>query len=166
MRRALPLVVVVAVAGCVTPQPPADNDLARPAAPPVAAPPSGAAATPPVWRPSGMAEVELGGSITLPPGTKGDVTVWIVDAPCWEPAARAFGSTKVVLGKFFREVYVPQGTNLWVCGAVGDGSKPMEIYGTADRCPLLGKGSGEVTFPGLKIALAKGGKKVTAPAQR
>jgi hypothetical protein len=161
-------VFVVAIAlfavGCVTPTPPAEPDLARAAAPPpVAAPPSGAAAAPsqPI-----TAEVEIGGTVTRPAGAKGDATVWIVDAPCWQPGGRAFGSAKTAAGdKFFLEVYVPQGTQLWVCGAVGDGTKPLEIYGQSDRAPLLGKGTGEVTFMGLSVPLKKG-KKVTAPGKR
>jgi hypothetical protein len=164
--RALALVaVVVALAGCLTPQPPAENDLARPAAtPPVAAAPT----TPPppaAPPPATMAEVEMSGTVTLPPKVKGDMTVWVVDAPCWKEGGRAFNSSKVVGDKFFLEVYVPQGTQIWVCGAVGDGGKPLEIYGQADRSPLLGKGTGEVTFMGLSIKLAKG-KKVAAPAKR
>jgi len=148
--------VALVAAGCVTPSPPAEPDLARPAAPPpVAAPPV------PI-----TAEVEIGGTVTRPAGVKGDATVWIVDAPCWQPGGRAFGSAKTAAGdKFFLEVYVPQGTQLWVCGAVGDGTKPLEIYGQSDRAPLLGKGTGEVTFMGLSVPLKKG-KKVTAPGKR
>ena len=63
------------------------------------------------------------------------------------------------------EVFVPQGTQLWVCGAAGDPAKPLTVYGQADRSPLLGKGTGEVTFMNLSIPLAKG-KKVSAPSKR
>jgi hypothetical protein len=159
VTRAAAALVACALAGCITPSPPAEPDLARPAVapppPPVAAAPKG-----PV-----MAEVEMGGIITLPPHVKGDVTVWVVDRPCWQPGARAFGSTKMAVGKFFFEVYVPQGSELWICAAVGDGSKPLEIYGQAERAPLLGKGVGEVPFMGIEVKLARG-KKVAAPVKR
>ena len=159
MRGACVL-ALVAVAGCVTPTPPAEADLARPSAPKpiVAAPP----APPPL---PVTAEVELGGTVTRPPHVTGDATVWIVDAPCWQAGARAFGASKTTNDKFFLEVYVPQGTQIWVCAALGDGSKPLTVYGQADRSPLLGKGTGEVTFMGLVVPLAKG-KKVAAPAKR
>ena len=86
-----------------------------------------------------VAEVELGGTVTLPPKVKGDVTVWVVDAPCWQPGGRAFISTKLTGDKFFSEVFVPQGTQLWMCAAVGDGGKPLEIYGQADRARPAGR---------------------------
>jgi hypothetical protein len=165
VRRALALIAVAALAGCLTPPPPAENDLAHAAAtpPPVAAAPTPTAPAAP--SPATMAEVEFGGTVTLPPKVKGDVTVWVVDAPCWQPGGRAFIATKVTGNKFFSEVFVPQGTQLWMCAAVGNGDKPLEIYGQADRAPVLGKGTGEVTFFGLSIKLAKG-KKVAAPARR
>ncbi|MGZ3404946.1 MAG: hypothetical protein ACXVAN_00775 [Polyangia bacterium] len=152
----------VAVAGCVAPSPPAEPDLARPAAPkPAAAAPTTPAPPPlPV-----MAEVEMGGTLTRPPHTSGDATVWVVDAPCWQAGGRAFITTKTTADKFFVEAYVPQGTQIWVCAALGDGKKPMTIYGQADRSPLLGKGTGEVTFMGL-VAPLKKGPPVTAPPKR
>ncbi|HWE31168.1 MAG TPA: hypothetical protein VHB97_24345 [Polyangia bacterium] len=157
MTRAAWLLAGALAAGCVAPQPPAEPDLARPAAarPTVAAPPPLPA----------LAEVEIGGTIALPPHAKGDVTVWAVDAPCWQPGARAFGTTKATGDKFFFEVMVPQGSQIWICAAVGDGKKPLEIYGQATRAPLLGKGAGEVPFMGIAVPLAKG-KKVAAPGTR
>ena len=161
MRRALTVAALaLAAAGCVTPTPPAEPDLARAAPPPAVAAPAPAAPPQP-----DTAEVELGGVVTRPAGAKGESTVWIVDAPCWQAGGRAFGSAKTTGDKFFLEVYVPQGTQLWVCGALGDPAKPLEIYGQSDRAPLLGKGTGEVTFMGLTVPLKKG-KKVTAPGKR
>ena len=163
MRRAS-LLLAFAVAGCLTPSPPAEPDLAHAAAPKPAA--AAAPPTAPVAPPTPvMAEVELGGTITRPPKVSGDVTVWIVDAPCWQAGGRAFVSTKSTADKFFTEVYVPQGTQIWVCGAIVDGKKPITMYGTDDRSPLLGKGTGEVTFMGLKLTLKKG-KPVTPPGKR
>ena len=165
MRRAsrcLSSLVACVLAGCITPSPPAEPDLARPAA---LAPPAPPVAAAPKLPPT--AEVEFGGTVTLPPHAKGDVTVWVVDAPCWTAGARAFGATTVKAGaaKFFGEVFVPQGTQLWMCAAVGDGTKPLEIYGQDTRSPLMGKGTGEVVFMNLTITLAQG-KKVAAPGQR
>jgi hypothetical protein len=153
--------VAVAVAGCLTPSPPAEPDLARPPAPK----PAAAAPTPPAPSLPVMAEVEMGGTITRPPHVTGDATVWIVDAPCWQAGGRAFISTKTTADKFFVEAYVPQGTQIWVCAAIGDGKKPYTVYGQAERSPLLGKGSGEVVFMGLVTPLKKG-KPVAAPGKR
>ena len=161
--RAACVLALVAVAGCVAPAPPAEPDLARAAAPKptVAAPPPTPAPPPlPV-----MAEVEMAGTVTRPPHVIGEATVWIVDAPCWQAGGRAFNSTRTTADKFFVEVYVPQGTQIWVCAAIVDGNKPITVYGQADRSPLLGKGTGEVTFMGLTTPLKKG-KKVTPPGKR
>ena len=157
IRVALPLALLGA--GCLAPSPPAEMDLAR------AAPPRPAVAASPPLPVSITAEVEIGGTITRPPHATGDATVFVVDAPCWQPGGRAFSSVKATLDRFFVEVYVPQGTQLWVCAALGDGTKPLTVYGQADRSPLLGKGAGEVTFSGLVVPLAKG-KKVAAPGKR
>ena len=95
--RALALVAVVALAGCLTPPPPAENDLAHGAhrrrRPPVAAagaPTPPAAPLPATWPRSSSAAPSR-----CPPNVKGDVTVWIVDAPCWQAGGRAFIATKV-----------------------------------------------------------------------
>ncbi len=151
--------VALAVAGCVTPTPPGDQpDLARRAAAPQPLAPSPPPPSLPV-----TAEVELSGTIARPPAQKGDVTVWITDGPCWQPGTHAFGSTRAVGGdKWFLEVFVPQGTQLWACGALGDPKRPLIYSGQAAQAPLLGKGVGEVVFTKVDIALAKG-KPVTAP---
>jgi hypothetical protein len=163
VRRAACVLALVAVAGCVTPAPPAEPDLAH-----VAAPKPTVAAPPPTPAPPPLpvtAEVELGGTVTRPPHVTGEATVWIVDAPCWQAGGRAFNATRTTADKFFVEVYVPQGTQIWVCAAIVDGNKPITVYGQADRSPLLGKGTGEVTFMGLATPLKKG-KKVTPPGKR
>lgn len=107
----------------------------------------------------------MAGTVTRPAGVKGESTVWIVDGPCWQTASRAFGGAKTTADKWLLEVFVPQGTQLWVCAAAGDPAKPLTVYGQADKSPLLGKGTGEVTFMNLSIKLAKG-KKVSAPPKR
>ncbi len=151
--RLVAVAALALVAGCVDPP----DEHARPTPPPPAARP---VAPPPSLPP--MAEVELSGTVMRPAGQKGEITVWITDGPCWQPATHAFNATKTIPDKFFVEVFVPQGTQLWVCAALGDGAKPMSFYGQADQAPLLGKGTGEVTFPGLTVTLRKG-KPVSAP---
>jgi hypothetical protein len=138
----------------VAPSPPPEPDLAQrkiEAPKPPAPPPL------PV-----TAEVEIAGAVKRPAGVKGEVTVWVTDAPCWDAAAKAYGETKANPDNFFVEVFVPQGSSLWVCAGVTNGAKPITVYGQAEKAPLLGKGIGEVTFSGLAVPLAKG-KKVTAP---
>ena len=158
--RAVVVVVAFAIAGCITPSPPSEADLARPAAPsPAVAKP---AAPPPLPE---RAEVEIGGTVTPPPKGKEHATVWITDGPCWQPGTRAFGTTNATGDRFWVEVMVPQGTNLWVCAALGDPSKPVEVYGQGTRAPLLGKGAGEIPYMGIEVPLEKG-KKVPPPPNR
>lgn len=159
MSRAVAAAVALVAVGCITPSPPAEPDLA----------PRAVAAPPPQPRPKeplpAMAECELGGEVARPKGASGRVHAWIADGPCWAPTTRAFGETTSPSDKFFSEVFVPQGTQLWVCAALVDGKKPITVYGQLDRSPLLGKGFGEVAFMNLKIALAKG-KAVKPPEPR
>jgi predicted polyphosphate/ATP-dependent NAD kinase len=99
----------------------------------------------------------VSGTVTRPAGVAGDATVWIVDAPCWQAGTRAFGSVKTsATDTFALQVYVPEGAQLWVCGAVGDGTRPLEIYGQAERAPVLGRGTGAARFTGVRVPLAHG----------
>lgn len=153
--RAHVVVVALLAAGCITPQPPPEPDLAPRRAPVVAAP-----APPPL---PVMAECELGGVVTRPAGARGALKVWITDGDCWRDGTHAWGEfAGGVADHWGAEVFVPQGTRLWVCAALVDGNKPITVYGALDRAPLLGKGAGEVTFMGLTIAVKKG-KRVSAP---
>jgi hypothetical protein len=148
---------VALCAGCITPTAPGDRpDLSHRAAAAGPAPSPSEPALP------ANAEVEISGTVTRPAGVKGDVTVWITDGPCWQPTTHAFNSTKTIPDKFFLEVFVKQGTQLWACAALGDPAKPLTTYGQAVESPMLGKGTGEVVFSHLHIALAKG-KAVGAP---
>ena len=159
MMRAACTIVLALVAGCLAPSAPVEPDLARPSPP---KPTVAAAPTPP--QPV-AAEVEISGTVTRPAHVSGEATIWIVDAPCWQTGARAFGESKTTADKFLVEVFVPQGTQLWVCAAIVEGNKPIGVYGQADRSPLYGKGTGEVTFPQLVVPLKKG-KKVLPPGKR
>jgi hypothetical protein len=155
VRRAAWLLPLVA-SGCLAPASPPTPDLARPLAPkaPLSSPPL----------PSGpvTAEVAISGSVTRPAHVGGDATLWVVDAPCWRPGGRAFASTRATRDQFSVEVYVPQGTKIWVCAALGDGTRPLTVYGQADRSPLDGVAS---AVTGLTVPLKKG-KRVAAPARR
>lgn len=166
MTRALVALSLLACAGCPAPAPPAEPDLAHAAAPvkldqpavPAAAPPTAAAPTAAAPMPV-TAEVEIGATIDNRAKFKGDVLAWVTDGPCWQPATRALGSAKAQPdGNIFIEVFVPQGTPLWVCAATADGS----ASGALEKAPLIGKGLGEVTFTGQHLSLTKG-KRVTAP---
>ncbi|MDB4970772.1 MAG: hypothetical protein JWN44_6461 [Myxococcales bacterium] len=153
MRRIAGVMLLFALAGCPQPPaPPEPPDLARPVKVEKVAPPT------PTPMPT-MAEVEVAGVVDNRAAFKGDVLAWITDAPCWQPATKSFGSSKTQPnGAFFMEVFVPQGTSLWVCAATADGS----ASGSDDKAPLAGKGLGEITYPGQHLTLKKG-KRVTAP---
>jgi hypothetical protein len=162
---------LLAAAGCPAPMAPAEADMTRaaekpaaPAAAPTAATPTGATPTGATPAPSAApavvaAEVEIGGRIENRPKFKGDVQAWVTDGPCWQPATRSLGSTKAQPdGSFFIEVFVPQGTPLWVCSATADGAASAAL----DKAPLVGKGLGEVSYSNLRLTLAKA-RRVTAP---
>lgn len=150
-----PLVgVTLFAAACISPSLPSPPDLAQ--APPkvVTAP---IAPPPPV-----NAEVEIGGKVQRPAGAKGEVKLWVTDGPCWQPTTHALGDTKGTPDNFFVEVFVKQGTPLWLCAALVDGNKPLSLYGQPDTLPLLGKGVGEVSFTNEQVTLRKG-KPVRVP---
>jgi hypothetical protein len=128
----------------------------RASAPSAAAKPTGPILVPP--RPP-EAEVELSGKVTLPRAAKGDVMVYVTDRACWREGAHAFGQTKIAdpaQARFFVEIFVPQGTSLWVCAAVVEDKKPIVFHGELARAPLAGNGLGEVVFHDLTLAIAKG----------
>lgn len=141
MTRAAWLAAFV-VAGCLTPPASSEPDLAR--------------------RSPVTAEVEIGGTVTRPPDTTGVATVWIVDAPCWQTGGHALSATRATDDKFLVQLYVAEGTRLWVCAALGDGGGPLTVYGKADGAPFIGKAA---ALTGLVVPLVQG-KKVAAPARR
>lgn len=110
------------------------------------------------------AEVELTGHFVAPKGQKGEPRVWVTDGPCFQAGSHAVGETKPNGGGFFVEVFVPQGTNLWICGAlVPSGATQVTIYGSAPE-PVLARGAGEVAVPNIPVVLKKG-PPVPLPAQ-
>jgi hypothetical protein len=149
MMRVHHILLPLVAAGCVEPAPPPAPDLAPPRA-------AATAPTPPTPLPP-QAEVEIAGHLARPPRAKGQGRVWVTNRPCWQPDTQAFGRGDVPLSDdFLTEVFVPQGTNLWLCGALVDGNKPIVYYGQGVPAPLYGKGAGEVGFTGVQIALRKG----------
>ena len=151
MRRVA--LVALALAACSRAVPSSDPGSAPSAA--VKAP-TGPVLLPPKPVP---AEVEISGRVTVPRAAKGDVMVYVTDRVCWQADARVFGQTRVVdtaQRRFFVEVFVPQGTSMYVCSAVVDGAKPVVFHGELARGPLSGRGVGEVVFADLQIAIAKG----------
>ncbi|MSP63392.1 MAG: hypothetical protein EXR72_24230 [Myxococcales bacterium] len=150
------LLLALLATGCSRPQPtPPDlarlPDLARVA---VAAP-----------EPPRLAEVELVGQLELPKQARGEPHVYITDGPCWQPSTRAFSETLAGATGFFNEVFVPQGTKLWVCAAMLPKSGPIVHHGALEKAPLAASGTGEVLYNDLRIKLTKGAP-VTLPARR
>jgi hypothetical protein len=150
-RRGLALALLLSA--CVAPPPPAEPDLAPKPAPPK---PAAAPAPPPI---PANAEVELSGKIVVPKEARGTPKIFVADGECWKPTTRAFGSATPQMGTWFVEVFVPQGTKLWVCAAVEPpAGKPGKVVYSAAlaRNPLEGRGIGEVEYGQLELVLAKG----------
>ena len=71
----------------------------------------------------------------FPKGVIGDATVYVADGECWKPETRAFSEKQSRGTDFFAEVFVPQGTKLWVCAAQLPKKGRATIYGTAAESP-------------------------------
>lgn len=99
-------------------------------------------------------------------GVAGETLVWLTDGECWKPTTRAFGETRATPSReFFTEIFVPQGTPLWVCAAVVPAKGPMVYSASLERAPLNARGAGEVIFAGLRLSLRRGAP-VTRPERR
>ena len=160
MRRALLLLpALLSPFGCTRTQPAAPVDaapIAAPTPPPLPPPlPPIVTAQPPAPPPTAFAEVEIVGRLVLPKGLKDDVHILVCDGPCFRPGSRAYHNQIGGPENFFVEVFVPQGTKLWLAAAaVPKRGKP--VY-TAERVgPLLGQGLGEVMHTGQLLTLKKG----------
>ena len=97
-----------------------------------------------------------------PKGVKGEVKVWAANAPCFQPGTVAYGEARANPDRFFLEVFVPQGTPIWMCAALVDGKDAFKVSGQAAQAPVIGRGTGEVVFGQQTIPLKKG-PLVTAP---
>jgi hypothetical protein len=152
------LAIVCLLAACVEPPPPV-RDMAKPKV--VEATPS----PPPAPPLPAKAEVEIVGHIDPPAGQAGTVTIWVTDDECWKPGAKSFGSSTLNGKSYFVEVFVPQGTKLWVCAALVPPKGPIVWSGAAKGAPFIGQGQGEVEFGNIDVTLAKS-KPVVAPPAR
>jgi hypothetical protein len=157
MARTPALLLLLALVGCVTPEPAAPPpDLGRRAVAVVPAPPP----APP--RPI-VAEVEISGRIGRPKGNKGRVTIWAASAPCFAPGATALGETGGDNPEHWNlDLFLPPGTSIWTCAAISDGKDAFRYSGTAEHAPIISKGAGEVGYPEQIIRLKKG-RVVTPP---
>jgi hypothetical protein len=152
------VLVALLFAGCVAPEAPPDPDLARPA-PVIQRVPS---LPPPL---PALAEVELSGAIDFPVDAKGEPRVFVTTGECWQADTRSLGDVKPNGKSFFLEFMVPQGTQLWICGAMVPAKGPITIYGRSPKSPVLGRGAGEVILGQLDLKLEKGPPvKLPAPA--
>jgi hypothetical protein len=155
MTRSIAVAVTLLLCACINPQPPPPPPDLAPRA--VVVPPP-----PPPPPPPTAAEVEITGTVVRPKGVKGEVKVWAMNSPCFQPGAAAYGEARANPDRFFLEVFVPQGTPIWMCAALSDGKDAFKLWGQAERAPVIGKGTGEVVFGEQTIALKKG-PLVTAP---
>lgn len=151
------LAIVCLLAGCVEPPPPV-RDMAKPK---VETPP----APPPAPPLPAKAEVEITGGIEAPAGQAGTVMVWVTDDECWKPTTRSYGSGTINAKRYFVEVFVPQGTKLWVCAALVPPRGPIVWSGAAKGAPFIGQGHGEVEFGNLDVTLTKSKPVVAPPAK-
>jgi hypothetical protein len=100
------------------------------------------------------AEVEISGKADFPKG-EGNRRVYVATGGCFTPAMQVLSSVQPNTdGGFFSEVFVPQGTKLWVCAALVPASGKITQWGTADKAPFDGQGAGEVSIHAL-IKVAK-----------
>jgi len=164
MRAAL-VALALLVAGCPSSDTNKPAPQPAPPPPPVAAPAVDAAAAAPA-KPKlpERAEVEMSGTLALPAGKTGEVEVWVTDGPCWTKDAHVVGRAGASTERWGVEVFVPQGTQLWVCARLAP-KKGEKATLHAEAGPFLGKGAGEVIFSQVALAL-KPGAPVEPPAAR
>jgi hypothetical protein len=148
MTRLIAFGAPLVLLACVTPQPPPPPPDLGPRT--FVAPPP-----PPAPRPT-VAEVEISGRVVRPKGVKGAVTVWATNGPCFQPGAIAYGETKGNPDRWFLEIFVAQGTPIWMCAALSDGKDALKFSGQAEQAPIVGKGTGEVVYGEQTITLKKG----------
>lgn len=114
---------------------------------------------------SPVSEVAVDGRLARPDGGAGPVTVWIADAPCWQPGTRAFAVTRSDGDRFAATAFVPAGASVWVCAARTAGAAPLAVYGQAARVPRLGRGVGALALHDVVVPL-RPGPPVTPPPLR
>ncbi len=130
MKRALVVLLLCGVWGC--------KKEPAPAAPPKA---------PGLPKPrTDQAEVEIGG--TFSPGATHPAKVWlaVLDAPCLPvPAeAKVIGRAVPTNERFFLEIFVPQGTQGYICLYGLDEAGKVIAAAAYEKNPFVMKGEGEV----------------------
>jgi hypothetical protein len=143
------------LAGCVT----NENDAPKPSrtgppppAPPVAVLPDAAGATQ-APKAGEKAEVEMGGTVTLPPGKSGTAEIYVQDGPCWKKESKRLARAGAAPDRWGVEIFISQGTNFWVCAFLPEKKGKPTVHTEAG--PFLGKGAGEVIFT-INLKLAAG----------
>jgi hypothetical protein len=144
------------LAGCVT----NENEAPKPSRtgpppppPPVTAIPDGSA-TPTV--PSKLpekAEVEMGGTVTLPPGKTGTAEIFVMEGPCWKKGSKKLARAGAAPDRWGVEVFLAQGTNFFVCALLPEKKGRATVH--AEAGPFLGKGAGEIIMT-INLKLAAG----------
>ena len=166
--RLLPLIVIQLFPGCKT-EPASDpgptpsftaTTTLAPPPPPTPITPQPAAYVPPTPGPvlagATIAEVEIAGPITMPKQAIGEVRLIVADGPCWKKGTQAIADQPTNRDRYFAEVFVRQGTQVWICLAVVPPKGALVYYGESPKNPLLGKGMGEVAFMDTPITVQRG----------
>lgn len=105
-------------------------------------------------------EVELSGHLKvkgpkLPAGAASPLT-FVALGDCMAPSPRVVGFSGSTRGRFFVEVFVPEGSELTLCAALeSTPGGPSTLYGKAART-MVAHGRGEVEFKNLVVELAPG----------
>ena len=106
-------------------------------------------------------EVEITGKVKLPKGTPpndkaASPMTFVALGDCLAPTPRIVGFSGSTRGRFFVEVFVPEGSELSLCAALESApGGPSTLYGKA-KAKMVARGRGEVEFKNLVVELAPG----------
>lgn len=101
------------------------------------------------------AEVEFAGEVVAPKNVQGTVKLYVLDGRCFAHTSLALAEVTVSpSGRYGGEVYVPQRTPLWFCGALVVNGE-IRFGGSASEQPFMAEGRGEVYAPHAKIELTE-----------
>jgi|SRR5215471_20049026 len=111
----------------------------------------------------GSAEVEITGTLKAPLRVQ-KLLAFVSTGPCdskkgARDALRSVAIDPNVSANFFLEIFVPQGSKGYVCGAGYDKDGKLVLFGAYGGNPLTFRGKGEVTFSQVTIALEPISKK-------
>lgn len=103
------------------------------------------------------AEVEITGTLKAPMRTK-KFMAYVAKHPCdpklgTKHALRTVAIDPNVSMNFFLEIFVPQGSTGYVCGAGYDERDKLVLFGAYSGNPLTFRGKGEVTFSQVSVSL-------------